>query len=151
VEASTAAEQLLEIEAIKKLKARYFRLVDTKQWDEWRRLFAEDAVFHGAVEGARGGPDPFVDYTRSHLEQAVTVHHGHMPEIELTSADTARGVWAMVDYVEFPSDGTTDALLQRGYGHYEEEYRKIAGEWKISSWRLTRIRVDRVDGITRLR
>ena len=27
-------QQLLDIEQIKQLKARYFRLMDTKQWDE---------------------------------------------------------------------------------------------------------------------
>ena len=31
-----------EIEHIKKLKARYFHLIDTKQWDAWGELFTED-------------------------------------------------------------------------------------------------------------
>lgn len=31
-----------------------------------------------------------------------TVHHGHMPEIDITGPDTARGTWAMFDYVEWP-------------------------------------------------
>jgi 3-phenylpropionate/cinnamic acid dioxygenase small subunit len=34
---------LEEIEAIKRLKARYFRLMDTKQWDQWGDVFTEDA------------------------------------------------------------------------------------------------------------
>jgi hypothetical protein len=28
---------------------------------------------------------------------------------------------------------------RRGYGHYDEEYRRVDGEWKIASMRLTRI------------
>ena len=38
------------IEQIKHLKARYFRLMDQKRWDEWRELSTEDvtAVYHGA-------------------------------------------------------------------------------------------------------
>ena len=38
-----------DIEAIRQLKARYFRFVDTKQWDRWGDLFTEDAVFHVPV------------------------------------------------------------------------------------------------------
>ncbi|WP_166875220.1 nuclear transport factor 2 family protein [Salinibacterium sp. ZJ450] len=31
-----------EIEAIKQLKARYFRALDTKDWDAFRGVFVED-------------------------------------------------------------------------------------------------------------
>ena len=37
------AEQLTDIEAIKQLKARYFRLMDTKRWEEWGDVFTKDA------------------------------------------------------------------------------------------------------------
>ncbi|MCX2983179.1 hypothetical protein EYC98_20145 [Halieaceae bacterium IMCC14734] len=42
--------QLAEIEAIKALKARYFRTPDTKQWQAWGECFTEDvqASFDGA-------------------------------------------------------------------------------------------------------
>ena len=39
-----ALQRLLDLEALKGLKARYFRLLDTKQWDEWGQVFARDAV-----------------------------------------------------------------------------------------------------------
>ena len=39
-----AAQSLVAVEEIKQLKARYFRFMDTKRWDEWADLFAEDAV-----------------------------------------------------------------------------------------------------------
>jgi hypothetical protein len=32
-----------DIEGIRRLKARYFRLMDTKQWDEWAELFVDEA------------------------------------------------------------------------------------------------------------
>lgn len=70
------------------------------------------------------------------LENATSVHHGHMPEIELTSDTTASGIWAMFDYLVFP-----DRTL-KGYGHYEEQYAKENGQGKIKSVRLTRLRVD---------
>ncbi len=37
-------QRLVDIEAIKQLKARYFRLLDTKRWDEWGQVFAAGCV-----------------------------------------------------------------------------------------------------------
>ncbi len=70
------------------------------------------------------------------LRHAVTVHHGHMPEITLTGSDTATGIWAMEDYVDW---GRGKAF--RGYGHYHEHYAKDpdAG-WQITNLKLTRLR-----------
>ena len=45
-----------EIDAIKQLKARYFRYLDTKRWADLRRQFADDARFEGTNK-AVAGPD----------------------------------------------------------------------------------------------
>jgi hypothetical protein len=64
-----------------------------------------------------------------------------MPEIEITGDDTARGIWAMFDYVEWPEqDGRRVGL--HGYGHYLEEYVREDGAWYIARSRLERLRVD---------
>lgn len=138
----STSEALLEVEAIKQLKARYFRLMDTKQWLPFSQVFADDIVVdvsedkHAPGDTITGRAN-VLDFIRKAIGKAITVHHGHMPEIELLSATEARGVWAMFDYVEFkPSRGI------RGYGHYHEEYRKEAGKWHISKLKLTRLRVD---------
>ena len=39
---SGSVEGLHEVEAIKQLKARYCRYLDTKDWDAWRAIFADD-------------------------------------------------------------------------------------------------------------
>lgn len=128
-----------DVEAIKQLKARYFRTMDTKDWDGMREVFTDDVVVDtsssggGVVEGA----DEFLTFLRGILADVVTVHHGHMPEIELTSPTTARGTWAMEDLLRWP-DGTE----MRGYGHYHELYEKVDGRWRIKSTTLTRLRVD---------
>jgi len=59
-----------------------------------------------------------------------------MPEIEITSSTTARGIWAMFDYLRFPT------FIFKGYGHYEEEYVKEVGGWKIKRVLLTRLHCD---------
>lgn len=131
------------IAAIMRLKARYFRLMDTKQWAQYRQLFTDHMVFYfeSAEAPAATSADEFVAHVRGRLETAVSVHQGHMPEIELTSADSARGVWAMFDWVDDPDHHRAF----QGYGHYHEEYRRgDDAQWRISQLRLTRLRVDEV-------
>jgi uncharacterized protein (TIGR02246 family) len=142
---ATAIQQLLDIEQIKQLKARYFRLVDTKQWDGWGKVFASDAVLE-IPEGdlVHRGRAEIVANVSTVMEHLRTVHHGLMPEIEITGPDTARGVWAMSDYVEWPADDGTRVGL-RGYGHYVEEYVREDGQWCIARSRLERLRVDPLD------
>ncbi|HME49506.1 nuclear transport factor 2 family protein [Mycobacterium sp.] len=141
---SPAAEDL---EAIRQLKARYCRLLDTKDWDGWRDVFTEDvvavvdnAVSTGGADGQPGpaweGVDVFVPSVRSAVENCVTVHHVHSPEIELTSETTATGIWAMEDTVESP-----DGWALYGAGHYHETYAKQDGRWRIKSNHLTRTRL----------
>jgi uncharacterized protein (TIGR02246 family) len=129
-----------DIEAIRQLKARYFRTMDTKDWEAMRRVFTDDVVMDttaaggGVVEGA----DAFLAFLREVLADAVTVHQGHMPEIELTSPTTATGIWALNDIVVWPDGTRLD-----GYGHYHETYEKGAdGGWRIASSTLTRLHTD---------
>ena len=48
------AADLTAVEAIGRLKAAYFRLMDTRDWSPWRDLFTEDCVMTLA------GPNPVV-------------------------------------------------------------------------------------------
>ena len=128
-----------DIEAIKQLKARYFRLMDTKDWDGMREVFAEDVYIDTTDSGGRvvEGAEDFMAGLREILEDVLTVHHGHMPEIELTSATTATGIWAMEDRLRWP-----DGRELHGAGHYHEEYEKVDGRWHITKMTLTRLRTD---------
>jgi hypothetical protein len=136
--------ELRDLEAISELKARYFRLVDTKDWDRFRQLFVSDARFE--LLDARetiDGADAFVAFARSALNASKSAHHGHTPEITLDSPIDAHGTWALADYVEWPSaDATGERRGFKGYGLYEETYRKVDGEWKIAGWRLGYARMD---------
>jgi ketosteroid isomerase-like protein len=137
-----AVRRLVDIEEIKQLKARYFRLVDAKDWDAWGCVFAIDAVLE-IPEGdlVHRGRDEIVANVSTVMADLRTVHHGHMPEIEITGDDTARGIWAMFDYVEWPEqDGRRVGF--HGYGHYVEEYVREGGAWCIARSRLDRLRVD---------
>jgi hypothetical protein len=141
---------LLEIEAIKQLKARYCRHLDTKNWAAWREVFAADFVSDTSEAGGAViiGADKFVAFTRKNIGKAwqLTAHQVHAPEIELTSATTARGVWALNDVVRL-----LPALSLNAYGHYDETYEKIDGQWSIKTSKLTRLREDMITPIFSLR
>jgi uncharacterized protein (TIGR02246 family) len=128
-----------DVEAIKQLKARYFRTMDTKDWAGMRQVFADDVVVDTTESGGNvvAGADEFMAFLQDTLKDVVTVHQGHMPEINLTSPTTATGIWALQDILKWP-DGTE----MYGYGHYHETYELTAGSWRIKSLTLTRLRTD---------
>ena len=128
-----------DIEAIKRLKARYFRCLDTKDWAGLRAVFTDDLVADSTEAGGRviDGADAFIVFLQEVLAGATTVHQGHMPEIELTSPTTAAGIWALHDIVIWPT-----GLRLDGHGHYHETYAKTDAGWRISTSRLTRLHTD---------
>jgi hypothetical protein len=142
------AERLEAIEAIKQLKARYFRCMDTKDWAGYEAVFTPDVVVDVSEEmppgesGVIEGAATFVAFNRSFIEDVLTVHHGHMPEIEITSDTTANGVWSMEDKLRWPAGSDGPMRSMHGYGHYTETYEKVDGEWRIKTMKLTRLRRD---------
>jgi hypothetical protein len=127
-----------DYEAIRNLKACYFRYLDTRRWQDLRSLFTDDFVgdYGTSDEEQFSSPEAFIEAMQRHLKDATTVHHGHMPEISVQDADQASAIWAMEDIVQTPEYDL------HGYGHYSDEYRRIDGKWRISRTRLTRLKLD---------
>jgi SnoaL-like domain len=128
-----------DVEAIKQLKARYFRLIDTKDWDRLAAVFTGDVEIDvsGDGGGITRGATEFVSFLRSVIGNAITVHHGHTPEIEVTSPTTARGIWALEDQLWWPEGGPVAHM--HGFGHYHETYEKTDAGWRIKSLTITRL------------
>jgi hypothetical protein len=128
-----------DLEAIKQLKARYCRTMDTKDWAAMRGVFTDDVTIDTSDSGGGvvTGADEFMTFLVAAIGEAVTVHQCHTPEIDVSSPTEATGVWAMEDMLRFP-DGTE----LHGYGHYAETYRKGDAGWQIASTTLTRLRMD---------
>lgn len=133
-----------ELEAIRQLKARYCRFLDTKDVESWRSVFSSDLVAKVDLAVSTGGADPmtslpiegvdqFVPAVMASVADAATMHHCHTPEITLTSDTTATGIWAMEDWLIFP-----DGRQLHGAGHYHETYEKQDGTWRIKTLHLTR-------------
>lgn len=129
--------------AISKVKARYCRMLDTKDWAGLAALLTEDFVLdvtEGSPWPVIRGRDAAVQQVSSSLEGARTAHHVHAPEIEL-QGNEAHVIWAMQDRVVWnpPRHGLASLT---GYGHYHERYVRRDGEWKIAALRLTRLHID---------
>jgi len=136
--------RLAAIEDIRRLKARYFRCMDTKDWDGFRDVFAPDAEMDMRSEAGEAGlvhgKHAIADFVRGSVDTVVTVHHGHMPEINVTSPTTATGIWAMEDLLRWPEGAPLTAM--HGWGHYHETYTMVDGRWAIQTLALTRLRLD---------
>lgn len=139
------AARLLAIEEIKMLKAKYFLGIDTQDWDLLRREVLIPEISFTIPEFREQpfcGQDEVFAMFELGLKGMVSVHHGHMPIIEVTSDDTATGIWAMEDRIYWAGSGAVrgSSLQLHGFGHYRETYLKRAEGWRIETILLTRLR-----------
>jgi hypothetical protein len=144
-------EDLIAIEEIKQLKARYFYTMDTKDWAGYAGTFTDDAEIDFSsqqdlteqgesasemldTESWRMiGGDAAAAWLEPVLGKVTSVHHATDPQITLTGPDAATAIWPMTDRLE------TSEEVFLGFGHYHEEYRRVDGEWLISKLLLTRL------------
>jgi SnoaL-like domain len=129
---------LQEIEAIKRLKYTYCRCLDEKRWDEMAQCLTEDATA-AYSDGAYsfGSREQIMRFLRDALggHHMITTHRVHQPEIDLTSATTATGIWALDDVVI----ETKSNIVIRGAAFYHDEYVKLGSQWKIKHTGYNRI------------
>ena len=132
-------EHLLAVEEIKLLKARRDRACDTKDWDLYRALHADDHVSHNDGFERWEGADVMIAEVKALLGTGrTTVHHSHTPDITFESPVKAKGIWGMEDYI---FDSATEELLIHGFGFYHETYEKRGGKWLFTSRALKRTHV----------
>jgi hypothetical protein len=120
------------IEAIKRVKYRYLRALDTKHWDDLADTLTEDiAGDYGSSMGKTlhfTNRDDLVAFMRTALPAGVITEHrvGH-PEITLDDSDEAEGTWYLQDRVIVPEHN----FMLFGSAFYRDRYRKTADGWKI--------------------
>jgi hypothetical protein len=144
----TDIERLLAIEEIKRLKSKYFYYLDHKDWARWKaEVWAPDASLDvpEALEEPVVGVDNIIAYTSLNAGTQISTHHGHMPDIEILSPDSAKAIWAMEDILRLPKDRPAPGgyTYLHGFGHYHEAYVRGPAGWRIKSTRLTRLYVER--------
>lgn len=131
---SNVSDNASDIEAIKDVKYRYLRALDTKHWDDFAATLTED------IDGDYGSnPDgtgtlrftdrtALVDYMRTSLGAAIiTEHRVDHPQITFDGPDDASGVWYLQDRV-IAADFN---FMLIGAAFYRDRYRRTADGWRI--------------------
>ena len=121
---------LVEIEAIKRLKYKYLRCLDQKLWDEIAECFVDDATSsYGGGKYSFEGRDAILEFLKDAMgaDSFLSSHRVHHPEIDFTSETTATAIWALEDVV---IDTKWDITI-RGAAFYEDVYVRDDGVWKI--------------------
>ena len=128
--------RLEAIEAIKQLKARYFLACDQKQPQQVRACFVDGdiAIDYGRVGKFKNADAMVAVFTEyACLDHIVEMHHAQNPQITVHSNSEAGGIWGLYYYL---IDTRRQMSTQLG-GYYEDEYRCVEGQWKISATRYT--------------
>jgi len=119
-----------DVEAIKRLKHKYFRCLDLKLWDDLAECFTEDATT-SYTDGkySLSGVEAIVRFLKKGLGSTavLSMHQGHQPEIDITGDTTAKGIWTS----EAGLIITDRNVSTREVNIYHDEYVKIGGQWKI--------------------
>jgi hypothetical protein len=122
-----------DIDEIKRVKYRYLRALDTKDWDEFADTLTED------VSGDYGeslgedhrftNRDELVNFMRTSLgPEIITEHRVTHPEITI-EGDEASATWYLQDRVIAPDFN----FMLIGAAFYRDRYRRTSDGWKISA------------------
>jgi len=165
----SAADQLLAIEAIKRVKNKYAYAADHHRWDDFVSVFAHDAVFDESDFPAARQPstnERVSDTISSYLAAMASgvewpivgreaiyaqhvdlpadhtmVHHLLNPDVDLTSDTTATALFRFESHHWFPEG--LPVQYMHNFGAYHETYVRLDdGHWYIQTLKLERRRVE---------
>ena len=123
--------RLEDIEAIKRLKARYCEICDYDNYDAdaMASLFTEDGTWNagrvGNAEGREAIRELFAGFPKV-VDRAQHIVANPLIEVD---GDRAHGVWYLISAV-IESDGTKSKWPGTA-ARYHEDYIKQNGEWKF--------------------
>jgi hypothetical protein len=131
-------DEAAELEAIRRVKYAYFRTLDLKQFEALGELLTESVT--ASYEDGKTrleGRAAVVEWLRGVLGDPgiVTEHHGHHPEITLTSDVAAEGTWYLQDRVIVPAAD----LEIGGTAFYADRYQRTGERWQIAHTGYTRV------------
>ena len=120
-------------EQIRELYARYAYTIDHGPYDEWVGCFTEDGVFDSPRLGRHAGRQGLLRFTAIYNESngGAQVRHMMTNVTFKVSGDTATGGCYLTYYHCKGGKATLDAI-----GRYEDELRKIDGNWLFARRRV---------------
>ncbi|HPZ94025.1 MAG TPA: nuclear transport factor 2 family protein [Mycobacterium sp.] len=123
---------MADLEAIKRVKYRYLRALDTKHWADFADTLTEDIVGdYGSSMGRDHrftNRDDLVEFMRTAMPPGViTEHRVSHPEITLDDDAEAEGIWYLQDRVIVAEHN----FMLFGAAFYRDRYRRTEDGWKI--------------------
>ncbi len=127
--------QVLEdVEAIKKLKARYCAFCDDQyDADGIASLYTEDAVWDGGDFGKHEGREAIRKFFQGASKIFPFAIHQVMNPIIEVEGDKAKGQWYLFQACTLAEGNQAMWLAAR----YEEEYVRSGGEWKFKHLKVS--------------
>lgn len=118
-------------------KARYCRLLDTKDWSALAELMTAEILFD--LDAGNPSSVPIVGRenvlaaVQASTADALTVHQVHAPEFEI-AGEEAQVIWAVQERVVWENGTSLTA-----FGHYRDRWVRLDGRWRIVELRLTHL------------
>jgi len=132
-------QQLSDLEDVRTLKHRYFRGIDTADASLLGTLFTADVSVDyrgGNYRVSLQGRDDMLEFLANSFHSgAIAMHHGHMPEITLTGANSAEGLWYLED-IFINLEQKTHTI---GSAIYRDHYRREGDRWLIARTEYDRV------------
>jgi hypothetical protein len=134
--AKTYGEDRAEIED---LMARYLFAIDYNDWDSYVETFAPDGVLEFA-SGTSKGRDAIRAMVTKFAEGIVRFYHtedgkpAKLRHVVLQSMIRVEGnrAWGRTLWLEMANHGPMDTMKMGTYGIYEDEFKKVDGQWFIA-------------------
>ncbi len=134
------AEDRAEIED---LMSRYLFAIDYDDWDAYAGTFAEDGVLEFASGTSKGRPairamvakfaEGIGRFYHTEDGKPAKLRHVILQKVIRVEGDHA---WARSLWLEMANHGPQDTMKMGTYGIYEDELKKVNGEWLFSKRRV---------------
>jgi len=124
---------------IEDLMARYLFAIDFHDWDAYVETFAEDGTIEfasGAFTGREAIREAVTRFAAGignfyHTEDGQPARLRHVILQSTVRVEGSRA-WATSLWVEMANDGPGDSMKMGTYGVYEDQLRKVDGQWLLS-------------------
>lgn len=130
--------------AVRDLRAKYCYAVDERDWDGFYDLFTADPVLDfggmGVYEGREGLERFASEFVEGRLRGSAHLLANPLVDVDVDD-QVSTGRWYVNSPITF-ADGTGAWRL----GRYDDEYRRVDGDWRIARMRLRFVYAADYDG-----
>ena len=130
-ELETEVQQARDFQSVQNLQAAYGYYVDKGLWDKAAELFAEDGSLELAGRGVFVGRERVREYLHHLPPYGKGMLYNHMQLQPVIHVDSAAGT-AKARWRSFMMVGSLGNEARWGEATYENEYKRVDGEWKIA-------------------